>query len=193
MLQASRNQFFKTDQMAEIIIVGDKPTLRKMISSGHYKNITHGHQNEIFEDYDKIRALCTFNELGNLEYIHDYLSYDAFNFAENLRVKLKVNWIDSVDLMEYNHFAMAQNILFEEFVTRVARATENTDFKNIHEIEAGRIWPKLTNQQKARVLPRGYIKNYLLTMRNKQDGKFDLLEFLQCSLRGNLRFGVLVS
>jgi hypothetical protein len=179
--------------MAEIIIISNKPTLRKMIFSGQYKNITHGDQNEILEDNDKIRALCTFNEQGNLEYIHDYLSYDAYKFAENLRVKLNVNWIDSLDLMEYNQLAMAQNILFEEFVTRVARATENLDFENINETEAGRLWPKLTNQQKARVLPRGYIKNYLLTMLNKHDGKFDLLEFLHHSLRGNLSFGVLTS
>ncbi len=179
--------------MAEIIIVSDNPTLRKMIYSGLYKNITQDHQNEILEDYEKIKALCTFNERGILEYIHDYLFYDAYKFAENLRLKLKVNWIDSVDLMEYNQLAMKQNILFEEFVTCVARVTENMDFENINETEARGQWSKLTSQQKARVLPRGYIKNYLLTMRNKQDGKLDLLEFLQCSLRGNLRFGVLKS
>jgi hypothetical protein len=178
--------------MSEIIIVGVKPKLEVLLTSGLYNYATNGDSQPILEDFDRQKALCKIDDNGQVEYLNDYLAYDTVRFANNLRDRFGVFWIDQSDLLEYNYFAVREDIAFEEFLSRIDILLSEVELEVKNRDRSQYLWNRLTPHQKARVLPKGYIKNYLFSRKGKEQNEIDLLELFEDSKKGRISFGIVV-
>ncbi len=176
--------------MAEIIIVGEKPKLEMLLASGMYRFVTNGDSRPVLEDFERHKAVYRINEDGELEYLLDYLAYDTMRFAENLREQFNIFWIDQSDLLDYNQLCVKEDIVYEEFLERVdALLEEMTGLEIKNRDRSQYLWNKMTSHQKARVLPKGYIKNYMFSRSGKHT-QIDLLELFEDSRKGRTSFGI---
>jgi hypothetical protein len=175
--------------MAEIIVVHNKPKLSDLLQSHLYKKINLGLP-LVLEDFNGHRASCDLNEEGEVEYISDYLSYDPYLFADTLRARFDVHWVEQSDLIEYNKHAFTELTDYEDFVNKLQVILDELQVKLKHQKESEYLWKKLNSQQRAKALPKGYLRNYMLSKPTDRRQELDLLELFDDCLKDRLVFGL---
>jgi hypothetical protein len=176
--------------MAEIIIIHNKPKLRELLASRLYRKVTQNKGETVLEDFNQHKAICHINEEDELEYITDYISYDPVLFANSLRARFNAFWIDQKDLIDYNKFSMQEIVDFDEFLSRLDLLMNEMELGVKNQNESKYLWKKLSAQQRAKVLPGGYLKNYLLSQPVSKRKELDLLELFEDSRQERLSFGI---
>lgn len=175
--------------MAEIIIVKNRPKLSELLRSHLYKKISFG-GNLVLEDFNGHKAKCDLNEEEELEYISDYLAYDPYLFANTLRSRFNVYWIEQSDLIEYNKHAFTELTDYQDFVCKLEVILDELQVKLKHQKESEYLWNRLNSQQRAKALPKGYLKNYMLSKPTNRREELDLLELFDDCLKNRLMFGI---
>jgi hypothetical protein len=177
--------------MGELIVIKNKPAFRDMLSSRQYTKVTNVGTEIVLQNTNGHKAICTFEEEGLLEYIHQYLNFDPVLFAEMLRVRYGTFWIDQDDLLDYNRFAFSEEADFSEFHSRLEMLLkEQKDVKVKNRTESEYLWRRLNSRQRAKIIPKGYLKNYLLSRPASRQQELDLLELFEDAQRDRLSFGM---
>lgn len=177
--------------MGELIVIKNKPAFRDMLSSKQYTKVTNVGNEIVLQNANGHKAICTFGEEGLLDYIHQYLNFDPLLFAEILRVRYGTFWIDQDDLLDYNRFAFSEEADFSEFQSRLEMLLkEQKDLRVKNRVESEYLWRKLNPRQRARIIPRGYLKNYIFSRPASRRQELDLLELFEDAQRDRLSFGI---
>ena len=82
------------------------------------------------------------------------------------------------------------NIPFEVFKARISDIESEEEFVSINLDNSQYLWIKMSSGQKAKVMPYGYLRNYIRIHKVKISLKVDIIELLQSCIDGNLNFGI---
>lgn len=175
--------------MTEIIIVHNRPKLSDLLQSHLYKRINFGVA-VVLEDFNGHKAVCDFNDDEELEYISEHLAFDPYLFANTLRARFNVYWIEQSDLIEYNKYAFTEINDFSEFIGKLEVILDELKVEPKHQKESEYLWKKLNSRQRAKAIPKGYLKNYLLSRPIDRREELDFLELFNDCLKNRLSFGI---
>jgi hypothetical protein len=176
--------------MAELIIVKNKPSFNELLSGRQYTRLTYVNSEIVLQDLNGHKAVCRFGDGHQLEYIKAYLSFDVLLFAMPLKAKYGTYWIQEEDLNDYNRFSVSKHIDYGELSARLSQLQDEFGFTFRNQQKSESLWNQLNSVQRAKVLPKGYIRNYLYSRPPSRRKELDLYELLEDCLMDRIVFGI---
>ncbi|MCG8306445.1 MAG: hypothetical protein MI975_03575 [Cytophagales bacterium] len=176
--------------MAELILVKNNPEIDKLLQTKWYKSIGSDQGKMALEDFTGARAVCTVGDDGKLEYLHDYLHHNCIKFANNLKSKFNVFWIEQSDLLEYNQHFLRGAIPFEEFKLKIDAISREYELEFTDLEHSELLWEKMNSVQKAKILPLGYLRNYLHSIFDEGELRLNISALFHRCIAGEIKFGI---
>ena len=174
----------------EVIVVKNSPIVDELLQTNLYRSIGTEQDKIIMEDLSGARAICTIDGHRKLEYIEDYLFKSCKAFLENLKLRLNVYWIEPNDLLEYNQHFLRMTIPFSEFNDKVLDICNGLDIKALGLVQAEFLWSRMNSGAKAKILPEGYIRNYIRSHKGEMLKAIDVSSMVKDAIQDLLKFGI---